>query len=67
LQCSDNDGGSSIEPKNIEEHGGGGRFISTKAQQQARKTEAGISVGDHNSKTSGGGLKKYNLLFIFVK
>ena len=38
---------------------GGGRFISTQAQQQARKTEAGISVGDHNSKTSGGGLKKY--------
>jgi hypothetical protein len=38
---------------------GGGRFISTQAQQQARKTEVDINVVDHNSKISGGGLNKY--------
>jgi hypothetical protein len=43
--CSDNDGGFSIEPKNIKErgnlvaHDGGGRFISTQDEQQAHKRE----------------------------
>jgi hypothetical protein len=40
MSCSDNDGGFSIESKNIKERGnhvaddGGGRFISTQAQNK---------------------------------
>jgi hypothetical protein len=65
MSCSDNDGGFYIDLKNIKELGkpmvddGGGQFISTLDQQQARKTKVDISVVDHNSKISEGGLNKY--------
>jgi hypothetical protein len=65
MSCSDNARGFSIEPKNIKERGnsmvddGGGRLISTQAQQQARKREVDITIGDHNSKISRGRLNKY--------
>jgi hypothetical protein len=65
MPCSDNDGDFSIDPKNIIQwgnpmvDGGGGRFISTQAQQQACKTKVGITVRDQNSKITGGGLNKY--------
>jgi hypothetical protein len=60
MPCSDNDGGSSIEPKNIEDRGNPvADDDGTEAQKQARRTAAGIGVGDHNLKISGGELKKY--------
>jgi hypothetical protein len=60
MSCSDNDGDFSIDYKNIKEQGnlivddGGGKFISTQAQQQAHKIEVSITVGYHKSKISGG-------------
>ena len=62
---SDNYGGSSTEPTNIEKRGnpvadvGGRRFIATRAQQQALRTEVGITVSDDNAKIRGRGLRKY--------